>query len=56
MVKSESRRKAHLQKAGEEQLKQEDQDGGDVSAVGSWREKRADSSVFQKGLVVVSGP
>lgn len=39
----EKRRKAHLQKAGKEQLKQEDQDGGDVSAVGGWREKRADS-------------
>lgn len=42
-MKSEPRRKAHLQKAGKEQLKQEDQDGGDVSAVGGWREKRADS-------------
>lgn len=31
------------EKARKEQLKQEDQDGGDVSAVGGWREKRADS-------------
>lgn len=34
MVKSEPRRKACLQKAGKEQLKQEDQDGGAVSAAG----------------------
>lgn len=34
MVKSEPRRKAHLQKTGKEQLKQEDQDGCDVSAAG----------------------